>query len=155
MELPPKIRQPFVREPRPRDPRRRRIKISLWWGRFWLLLTFGALVATYVAAIRYMPADRVNIVRLKAACGIAVLWETTLVIAIWMRHYWARLILIFLLATGVLAFAAIVPILHLQRPRNPKAYLEKVELCVAMHALALGMLVACKPIGKLTNRSYQ
>jgi len=151
-------RQPlpaYAALPRRNDPRRRRIRISIWWGRIWLVLTFGALLVTYYAAVRYLPPNKVNHTWLKVGCGIAVLWESLLVIGIWMRHNWARFILIFLLTVTVLVFAVVVPVLHLQRPRNPKPFMDKVEACVAVHVAALAMLLACKPIKKLTNRSFQ
>ena len=129
--------------------------MTLWWGRFWVVLTYLALAATYVCAIKYMPPQKVNIPRLAAACGVAMLWQTALVIAIWMRNSWARSLYIGLLLIAVTAFAAVVPILYMQRPRNPKPYIQKVEGCVAVHVAALIMLTACKPIKKLTSRSYQ
>lgn len=141
--------------PRRNDPRRRRIHISIWWGRLWLVLTFGALLATYYAAIYHMPMNKTNMTWVKVGCGIAILWQSLLFIGVWMRLNWSRLIWIFLLTGAVLVFAAVVPILHLQRPRNPKVFLDKVSACVAVHVGALAMLLACKPIKKLTNRSYQ
>ena len=153
----PEIRRPYrqTHSLPTANPRRHRIHLTIWWGRFWLLLTFAALIATYVAAIKYMPPDRVNIPRLTAACGIAILWESALVIGIWMRYNWARGLMIGLILAGVLAFAAIIPILHLQRPRNPKKYMQKVEACVLVHIAAAVMLIACKPIRRLTSQAYQ
>ena len=141
------------------DPRRRRIQHSIWWGRLWLALTFFALLATYFAAVKYMPMHIPPVAqtkaRMMAGCGLAILWEAALVAAIWMRNNWARLIFIGLLMSVVVSFAAIVPILFLRRPRVPVPLVEKIEMATGIHLAAAVMLIACKPIKKLTNRSYQ
>ena len=119
------------------------------------------MVITYAAALRFIPHTipyerHVNLSMLKAICGLSLLWQTALFIGIWMRYNWARQILSTLFVLSVAVFAGILPLLQLQRgPRNPKEYKQRVAFCALAHLGAAVMLIACKPIRKLTSQAYQ
>jgi len=152
---PPPSSRPSRSNDRKPGARSRRIRNDLRWGRFWVAVVFVLVAVSYAGAIKFTPPRQVDRHVLMVACVTAVIWDALLLLAIWFRNNWARVVFIGLHVIAVIVFCGVLPTLLMIRPQWPAMVVSKLGACVLLHAISVGLLVSLRWVERLTNRAYQ
>lgn len=133
-----------------REWRKSRRRSSPKIGRVLVLVVFGLLVGTYVAAGHFVANHR-DYYEITGFCYAAPLWISALTLGIWMKHRWAQYVLTALLVFSLLAAIAGVALLVVRDPRSPSDAVIGVVVYGVVQVVCAVILIRSRDVNRLTH----
>jgi len=106
-------------------------------ARIWVCLVFIILTGAHYCFYRFSSDPRNTIALSRGLTFGCVLWTSVLLIAVWLRHGWARYFLIVLLCLAIFAFGLTALVLVKDTIEPLSEAVRMVVMGLALYAIAL------------------